>query len=63
MKILQFRRVHDEQERKARFPLISYMHDHVWHHYAMFFVGFILVAITLLGSHQAIAHPYSWSTA
>lgn len=63
MKILSFRRIADEQERKARHPVITYMHDKVWVHYTMFLLGFGLVLVALLCSHQAIAHPYSWNMA
>lgn len=61
MKILDFRRLPDEESRKAKYPLINFMHHSNVTHLIMFLLGFGLVMFNLLIGHSAIAAPYSWS--
>lgn len=63
MKILDFRRLPDEESRKAKYPLINFMHHSNVTHVIMFLLGFGLVMFNLLIGHSAIAAPYSWSQA
>ena len=61
MKVLDFRRIPDEETRKAKHPVINYMHHSNLTHVIMFLVGFALVMTNLLIGHSAIASPYSWT--
>lgn len=61
MKILRFRRIPDEQTRKATYPFINFLHHSNIAHSIMFTIGFGLICTGLLLSHGAVAHPYSWS--
>jgi len=61
MKILDFRRIPDEETRKAKYPWINFVHHSTATHVIMFAVGFGFVLFNLLIGHSAIAHPYSWS--
>mmetsp|Transcript_15189 Transcript_15189/g.19243 ORF Transcript_15189/g.19243 Transcript_15189/m.19243 type:complete len:231 (-) Transcript_15189:675-1367(-) len=63
MKILSFRRISEDRERKMRHPVIASMHESNLLHAVMFLLGFAIVLTTLLISHQAVAAPYSWSMA
>ena len=61
MKVLDFRRIPDEETRKAKHPTINFLHNSNLTHVIMFLVGFALVMANLLCGHSAIASPYSWS--
>ena len=61
MKILSFRRIAEEQERRAKHPLISFLHTSNLAHALMFLVGFAFVLTALLIAHSAVAAPYSWT--
>ena len=61
MKILDFRRIPDEESRKAKYPIINYIHRSTWPHVVMFTFGFLLIAVNLLIGHSAVAKPYSWT--
>jgi len=63
MKILSFRRIPDDQQRRTKHPLISFMHESSILHTFMFLFGFGLVLIAFLIAHSAIAAPYSWTMA
>ena len=61
MKILDFRRIPDEERRKEKYPIINYVHHSNVCHVILFLVGFALVLTNLLIGHSAIAAPYSWN--
>ena len=61
MKVLDFRRIPDEETRKAKHPIINYMHHSNLAHAIMFLIGFAFVMTNLLIGHSAIASPYSWT--
>ena len=61
MKILDFRRIPAEEDRKRKYPCLNYTHHSSWLHLVMFLVGLGLVLTALLIGHSAFAHPYSWS--
>ena len=61
MKVLAFRRIPDEEQRKAKHPFINYVHHSNVCQVIMFLVGFALVLTNLLIGHSGIAAPYSWS--
>lgn len=63
MKILSFRRIPDEETRKQRHPLINKITRSDLIHTIMFLLGFGIILMNLLVGHQAIADPYSWTTA
>ena len=63
MKILSFRRIADDQERRAKHPTISYMHESNLLHCVMFSLGLGLVLTAFFIAHSAIAAPYSWNMA
>ena len=61
MKILDFRRIPDEERRKEKYPIINYVHHSNVCHVILFLIGFALVLTNLLIGHSAIAAPYSWN--
>lgn len=61
MKILDFRRIPEEGDRKRKYPCLNYMHHSSVLHSVMFLVGLGLVLFALLIGHSAFASPYSWS--
>ena len=63
MKVLDFRRISDEAERKAKHPWINKMHKSTLLQGVTFTVGFLLVFVNLTIGKSAIASPYSWSMA
>lgn len=61
MKILDFRKIPDEEARKAKYPIINFVHHSNITHSILVLVGFALVMTNLLIGHSAIAKPYSWT--
>ena len=61
MKILDFRRIPDEETRKLRYPWINFVHHSTCTHAIIFCIGLGFVLTTLLIGHSAIAAPYSWT--
>ena len=61
MKILDFRRIPDEESRRKAHPIINYMHHSTLIHTLMFLLGIAIIFFCLLYPHTAIAHPYSWT--
>lgn len=61
MKILDFRRITDEEARKAKYPILNFVHHSNLAHTILFLVGFALILVNLLIGHSAIAAPYSWN--
>ena len=61
MKILDFRRIPEEEDRKRKYPCINYMHHSNVLHSMMFIIGLALVLFALMIGHSAFASPYSWS--
>ena len=61
MKILDFRRIPDEETRKRTYPVLNFLHHSPLTQTIMFLVGFGLVLTDLLIGHSGVARPYSWT--
>lgn len=61
MKILDFRRIPEEEDRKKKYPCLNFIHHSNLAHSILFLLGFALVLTALLIGHSAFAAPYSWS--
>jgi len=63
MKILNYRKLADDNERKQVYPFLDRLHHSSCLHGLMLAAGLGLIAMNLLIGHSAIAAPYSWSMA
>lgn len=61
MKILDFRRIPDEEERKKKYPCLNFTHHSNILHSIMFLTGLALVLFNLFIGHSAFEKPYSWT--
>ena len=61
MKVLDYRQLPDEAAKRAKHPVIHYLHGSSLLKMTMFAVGFGLILANLLIGHSAIAAPYSWT--
>ena len=61
MKILDFRRIPAEEDRKRKYPCLNFTHHSSWLHLVIFLVGFGMVLFVLFIGHSSFAAPYSWT--
>lgn len=63
LEILQYRKLKGDQEKKAHYPKIHFLHTSKLLSFFMIVLSFIVIIIVLFSSYPAVKQPYSWNMA